>query len=468
MKKLFLSFVPLSVLVLTLLSACGATDAATADEPNRDARIEIEVAGMPAGQALLLGFYATQTFRIDSADVDANGRMVFTNPTGYDPGLYYVLFADQTNFQFLISEDQRFELRTDKGSISQSMRVEGSLENELLYDNLRYEEQYQQQFQTIAAQLANSPDDAALLAQRDALVRERRAHLEELFARAPDAFFTAYKRAGQNPDLRTELAQEAQVWHYRNEFFDNVDFSDERLLRTPVVFNKLKRYMTELTVQRADSLIASADALIRQVLDQPDYFQLFVNWIAVTYEPGKSSIMDPDAVYVHLVDNYFTYERATWADSAEVYAIQLRAEEMSNSLVGQQAPNITAPDPSGQPRTLYDLEAPYLVVFMYNPSCDHCREQAPVLNQLYRAQGSDQTFEVFAIALDTNPEEWQRFIDQFGKPFTNVFDPSNRAIYKQYYVDNTPEVYVLNRERKIIAKNINVNQIPTVIERDQN
>ena len=460
------------LLFYLLLSVCwlagtGCGSESDSDSVDRNARIEIQVDGAPAGQALLLGFYMSQTFRVDSAAVDASGRLVFDNPEGYDPGLFYVLFSDQSNFQFLIGEDQEFSLATEAGRITAAMQVEGSTENELLYENLRFEENYQPRFQAVASQLQQDPENPGLLAQRKALIEERIQHLQELFDRAPDSFFTAYKRAGQNPEVRTDLPQEAQVWHYRNAFFDNVDFSDPRLLHTPVVFNKLNRYMTELTLQQADSIIVAADALLQKVLDEPEYFQFFANWIAVTYEPGKSNIMDPDAVFVHLVDNYFTYERSTWADSAETYALQLRAEEMANSLVGQQAPNVTAPDPSGQPRTLYDLEAPYLVVFMYNPACDHCREQAPVLTQMYRAQGEPKTFDVYAIAIDTEPTEWKQFIQQFGMPFTNVYDPSNRAIYKQYYVDNTPEVYVLNPERKIIAKNINVKQLRTVIERDQ-
>ena len=48
----------------------------------------------------------------------------------------------------------------------------------------------------------------------------------------------------------------------------------------------------------------------------------------------------------------------------------------------------------------------------------------------------------------------------------NVHDPSNRSIYAKYYVDKTPEVYVLNPERTIIGKNLKVEQIQTIIDKD--
>ena len=47
-----------------------------------------------------------------------------------------------------------------------------------------------------------------------------------------------------------------------------------------------------------------------------------------------------------------------------------------------------------------------------------------------------------------------------------MFDPTNKAIYGKYFVDVTPEIYVLNPGRTIIAKNLKVHQIAEVIERD--
>jgi len=49
----------------------------------------------------------------------------------------------------------------------------------------------------------------------------------------------------------------------------------------------------------------------------------------------------------------------------------------------------------------------------------------------------------------------------------NVYDPTNKAIYAKYYVNVTPELYVLDPNRTIIAKNLKVDQVQTVIDRDR-
>jgi len=180
------------------------------------------------------------------------------------------------------------------------------------------------------------------------------------------------------------------------------------LLYTPVIANKLKRYINELTPQHPDSIISAASFLVNKSLTYPQYFQYFANW---------------------------------------------RAYEMAASIVGKKGPNVTAKNPQGELKSLYDLKAPYLIVYMYNPDCEHCQEQTPKLVEFYKEW--------------KNQQKWTDYIAKTGMTFTNVFDPTNKAIYATYYVDQTPELYVLNPDRIIIGKNLKVNQIETIINRDK-
>ncbi|MEL6925501.1 MAG: redoxin domain-containing protein, partial [Bacteroidota bacterium] len=354
-----------------------------------------------------------------------------------------------------------------------AQQVEGSIDNELLYKNLKFQQEQQALVNAVNNKMKAVADKESeayktLKAESDALADQRMAHLNEIFTEHPGTFFTTFKRSGQNPitrDIRQadgSVDGRAQVYYYRNEFWDNVNFDDERLLYTPVISNKLDRYMKKLTDQNADSLKVSADKLLGRVLDKPEYYKYIANWIAVNYEPGKVEIMDAEAVYVHMVQNYFTYDRAFWSDSAQVYALQLRANEMSQSLVGQKAPLITSTNQFGQSVSMADIQSKYIAVFMYNPTCDHCIEQTPQLVELYKKL-KPRGLEVFAIALDTEDAVWKDFIKKYKMDFINVWDPTNRSIYGKYYVDNTPEVYLLDEDRVLFAKNIKVNQIEEAI-----
>ncbi len=457
----------------------GATPRGVANNPNLESPdITIHIEGTPQGKAYLVGFYCETQFYVDSTQINGNGRLTFKRQQPYQPGLYLTLFPNQTSLQMMIDEDQTFTLTASANDLVNSMKVEGSLDNELLYQNLRFEANIQPRFQQVAQAIQQagpqSPEYSQLKQQQDALVEERKQHLENLFRQHPSSLFAKFKKAGQNPDIQDVRRPDGtvdaprQVFLYKQDFWKDVDFSDERLLYTPVIFNKLRRYMKELTSQNPDSIISAADHLIRQVPPQSDYYRFFTNWIAATNEPGKLPIMDAEAIYVHMVKNYFTEDKAFWLQPAQVQGLQMRADEMANSLIGQKGPNIKVPDTEGNVKALFDIQSPYIIVFMYNPDCDHCQEETPILRNFYNNDWKNKGIEIYAVAIDTEKDIWKKFIKDYQiEEWTNVFDPTNRSIYKTYFVDNTPELYVLNQDRVIIGKNLKPHQVPDVIKMDQ-
>ena len=465
------------ILIAFLGFSCNSDSANTTPEAAELPDIEIQVEGARQGNAYLLVMYADQQFRVDSTVVGPNGTVAFRRTKSYTPGFMFLALPENQYVQLLIDKDQTFKMKTSVVDIVGNMVVEGSIDNQLLYENLRYEREFQPRANAVKARLSGLPETdpeyAELKAQQEALAAERRAHLDKFFKDYPDSFFTKFKQAGQNPELQdvrnpdgtTDVA--GQLYLYRTQFWDNVDFSDERLLYTPVIYNKLKRYIKELTPQHPDSINYAASVLINKTPNYPEYFKFFTNWIALEYEPTKTTLMDAEAVFVYMVKNYFTKDLATWADTMEIYGLQRRAQEMASSLIGRKGPDVTANDNYGNPKSISDLKSPYVIVYLYNPTCDHCIEQTPKLVQWHQ-QWKSQGVEVYAIAVDTDDNQWQNFIaNNRMNGFTNVFDSTNRAIYGKYYVDNTPEIYVLNPDRTIIGKNLKVHQIAEIIDRDR-
>lgn len=429
--------------------------------------IKVTIPRVPLEGALLIGQFTEQQYRALEGTVEGQS-VVFRKDEPLRPGHYYAYFSDGTSVQLIADADQTMEISTTKEDPIVDARVTGNLDTELLYEALKFESGQRAEFSRISQAMSglgsDQPAYEALRKERSALVDAREKFQDELFARAPGSLFASFKRAGRNPnfkdirDANGRLDDVAQVQQFRAEFWESVDFSDERLLNTPVIFNKLKRFIKELTPQNATAIIEAADASIKPTLNYPEYFQFFANWITLQYEVGKTTVMDGAAIHVHMINNYFTRERAFWADSMTIYGLQQRASQMANSLVGQQGPNITVPGIDGQPKTLYDLKKPYIAVFMYNPECEHCIEETPQLVQAY--QGMKDELDVYAIALDTEDAKWKAFVQNNGmQAFTNVYDPTNRSIFKTYFVDNTPELYLLGPDRKILSKNIKVNQL---------
>ncbi len=445
------------------------------EESTPNVRIDITVAGLEPGTAKMIGILGDQNYIADTALVDASGTVHFVRETRYPEGFYYVLLPDRSNIQMIIDANQHFSLKTQKGNLIFGMEVSDSKENDLLYKNLKFQQPLDAQIKTTATQQKNrAVDDPAYITLQktvDSLVNLRRIHFQELADEYPKSLFTKFKLSGQNPELTFPktadggLDQSMQTFTFREQLWDNVDFSDPRLLRTPIIVNKINRYIKELVSQNPDSIIFATDRLLARVGDNKDYIRFIANFVPLTYRPGESALMDAEAVQVHMVKKYFTPEKAFWATPEELAALAKQASEMEASLIGKKGPDVQAKDLDGKMRSIYELTSPYIVVFMWNPECSHCKEETPQLIEFLN-EWKSKGVEVYGISVNTTDAEYRRKAKEYGMTWTNVFDPTNKAIYAKYYVDNTPEIYVLNPDRTIIGKNLKVQQIATIIERD--
>lgn len=421
-----------------------------------------------SGPVQIVGFYLDQNY-IQDTTVAKNGVITYQNPKGMPQGLYYFMLKTDQTIQVMVDDDQEFTMTVAMDDIFNTMKVEGSKENELMYSTFQYELKINPAIVAATEQLsgktASDPSYNTLVEKRLTLEKEKKEYLDNMLKENPNSLFANYKVSGQNPILRVDLPKEQQIYQYREDFWNNVNFSDRRLLRTPMIGTKLNRYFKELTIQNPDSINASADRLIEKSKNGKEYFMVFVNWVMTNFEPGKSTLMDAESVFAHMAKNHFTLDKAFWSDTTEVNFIQKRGMEMSASLVGLPGPNVISKDQNGKTQELLAKTADYLVVYLYNPDCDNCQKETPLLHDYYKKNKGK--VDVFAIAVDTDDTKWKEYIQKGNLSWTNVYDPTNKSIYAKYYVDHTPEMYLLNKERKIIGKNLKTFQIDTMIEKDK-
>jgi thiol-disulfide isomerase/thioredoxin len=421
-----------------------------------------------SGPVNIVAFYLDQNY-VQDTTVARNGVIQYKNANGLPQGLYYFMLKTDQTIQVMLDEDQTFEMKVSMNDIFNTMQVTGSKENELMYETILYEQTINPQIIGITEQLKDKteghPEYQTLVQKKLGLESQKRAHLEKLLKDNPGSLFANFKYSGQNPLLRTDLPKEKQVFQYRDDFWKDVNFADRRLLRTPMIGTKMTRYFKELTIQHPDSIMASAHKLISLCKNNKEYLMVFVNWVMTAYEPGKSSLMDAESIFSQMARSYFTQELAFWSDTTEIAFIQKRATEMSASLVGKDGPNVISTDPSGKTQELLAKKADYIVVYLYNPECDNCQKETPLLHQYY-LQNKGKV-DVFAIAVDTDDTKWRDYIKKNNLTWNNVYDPTNRSIYGKYFVDHTPEIYLLNKQRKIIAKNLKTFQIQTMIDKDK-
>ncbi|MBL0081978.1 MAG: hypothetical protein IPP37_05900 [Saprospiraceae bacterium] len=92
-----------------------------------------------SGFARIIGFYSDQNYLLDSTAV-SNGKLEYINPKGLAQGIYYIMITGRKEFvQIIMGEDQEYEMELALADPLSTMKITGSQENELFYENMRYE-----------------------------------------------------------------------------------------------------------------------------------------------------------------------------------------------------------------------------------------------------------------------------------------------------------------------------------------
>jgi peroxiredoxin len=134
---------------------------------------------------------------------------------------------------------------------------------------------------------------------------------------------------------------------------------------------------------------------------------------------------------------------------------------MKPLLIGEKAPNMVMMDTNNQLISMYNVDAKFLLVLFWDPDCGHCEMEIPKLKEFYDQYKTQYGLEIFAICSDSTMSKMKNAIKKKDMHWINVNGPRTlTGNYKeQYDIISTPVIYLLNRKKEIIAKQLKTEQI---------
>ncbi|WP_080055062.1 TlpA family protein disulfide reductase [Spirosoma aerolatum] len=468
---------PLLTALLGLFLLPVAWAQSTTDTPTNGFKITGHIKGLKDTTCILAHYFgATQYIPKDTARVDAAGNMTFEGKKSLPQGLYMVVVPTKNPYiQFLITADQEFSFDTDTAGVAKNMKIAGSKENELFYGYQQKMGQLSEEAQVLNLQkkIKNDAVSVALLNKQMGDLQKQAADYRTQFLKDNTGTFAVKLfNATAEPDVPTAPkaanGRPDSTWvfnYFKRHFWDNFDFADERFVRTPFLQQKIERYIKELTVQVPDSLIKEADFLVNKAIAGKNTEVKYYTIYYITKEYEQPKVMGTDGLFVHMFEKYYATGIMTVSDSSTLKSIGERVATLKPNLVGKTLVPPVMSDTLRRPVNFSALRSDYTVVFFYSPTCGHCRESAPKVQKLadtYKGKGVD----VVAIAIDQSPEDWKKFIKEFklGNAI-NGYDFTYRTDYRhQYDVWTTPTIYILDKNKKIIARKLPVEQMEDFIQ----
>jgi peroxiredoxin len=434
-----------------------------------------------AGQEVFLAqYYLGSIYAKDTVRLDPSGQGRFEADTLLPQGLYKIYMDENNHFDFLLGQDQQFLIENESFG-SESLRVVNSEESKAFVEYTSFLKNLQQKNVEIRKQMesAGGAEKQIFLDELDELTSRLYAYWDDLKRQFPGSFLAKFVKANHVPALDVSslpeevqkndtLLMNARFYFQQNHYWDNFDYTDERFLYTPFFKTKLETWFTKVLYQNYDSVKNHVFQFIEEVKPSPRIFQFATSFFLNS--SINSNIMGMDALFVDIARKYYLSGEAFWASDESLEKIRENVLFAENNLIGKTAPDLTLESFDGEYVNLHQIEAKFTLVVIYEPECSHCRTFVPALyNDVYQPF-KNKGLEVFAIYTMDDKEDWSDFLTKHHLfDWINVWDEHHVSQFKILYDGRkTPGIYVLDENKKIVAKKIGVEQVKNVMELELN
>ena len=479
-QRAFLSFLSI-VLLSSALNAQGYG-------------IDVQFKGL-SGDTLILGeYFTTRMIPKDTIVLEKNGQGRFQGEQAFGGGLYLIYIDPARYFDLLLGDDQHLSIQADPSNLINGVDFEGSPDNQVFNEYKSYLQEKRAELEKLNSQLSNasSPaDSSGILDRQGALNKEMEAYMDRIEREYPELFVSDFIAATREPvppesllngDLRHD--DSIRFFYYREHYFDRFDPFDIRLLHTPLYEGKIMNYLTRAVSQHPDSLIAAVDHLLQGSKQNEELYRYML--ITLFNYFAESKYIGMDAVYFHIAESYYLPD-ASWSSADFLDKLRENLEASKPTLIGQKAPNLILRkvpeehfamaeqdtaikrDPHiGQDFFMYDIDASYTILYFWEADCGHCQKATPVLHEVYNRL-KDKGLEVISVHVINSIEGKEKWVDFVNENqllgWINCWSPYSNEFRKLYNLQSYPQLFVLDKDKNIIAKRVTPEQAEQIIRR---
>jgi thiol-disulfide isomerase/thioredoxin len=448
---------------------------------------EIKVSFKPFKQQYVyLGHYfgAKQYPIIDSVLLDDKSEGVFKGNKKLGRGIYLLGYPNKSGFyELLMDFDQKFTIRIDTTSSITGIYYENSEYNNEFTAYQKFMGEKGLMISNLKGRLASAlyKNDSVLL--QNEIIKtdsEITKYRDSLIKKNPKGILSRLLKGMEEPVLQPPYSNPknkadslAAYYYYKNHFWDGVDFWDDLFARTTFFEGKLDKYFEQIVAPSADSVIKEMDYMLSFASISPDMTRFLLAKFINRYYNQK--YMWEDAVFVHLYEKYLANADYPWMNANGKKMVTDRAYSLMANILGTPAADIELPDSTGKKISLYGVNAPFTIVCFWDATCGHCKETLPKIDSMYKAKWKAAGIKIFSVSKETsgNIKDWKSYIREEKLNWINVFysrvEEHTRITakipgYSQLYdVQTFPTLYLLDKDKRIIAKKLGYEQMDDII-----
>ena len=400
------------------------------------------------GQVYLAAYHGDRFTAVDSIQT-TSGDFHFLFGEDSEPGLYRVIFSDNRFFEFIFNREN-VEVYVASGERGPVPYFDNTLENKIYGEFMEFELNYEAQVMIAYGQLP-APE---AVKNYDSLQLERNRYMDSLTTLHPDLYAIRMMNAFRSPTIPGAKTHKQRMDTLKSCFFNHASIDDPLLLNAPVYTFKMIDYLSlfkvdTLTVDQQEiQFCLAVDGIMAKVSDDPQLRSFVTDFLLEGFES-----LGMERVQLHIAENHL--DENCESDVAKI--VLSRMEGYRAMTTGATAPDF---------KQLSLLDKPYVLVIFWSSTCEHCQDMLPQLNSWYQSQNK-LDLEVVAISLDESKLDFERFTETLKPQWIHSHDPLGweGKVPVGYSIYATPSLFLLDRERTIIAKPTSYRQFLQAVEK---
>lgn len=438
-------------------------------------KISIQLEGLQDSLIFLANYNGDKQFIVDTAYLKKGSTYVFADKKPLLPGIYFLTTSGKVKlFDFVIDKSMEFTISGIKDKIPASLGVRNSPENKVFFEYVNFLAGKQKEQARLLQLKKKHPSGSDSLriteTQVNGLNEEVKKYIADLIEAHQGSFVSAFLTSMKEPEIPPapvladgKTDSTFSYRYYKAHFWDNINLNDDRLVRTPLLHTKVEQYLTRLTPPQPDSVIKAVDYLFNLAGDNIESFKYLMWYLTVKFE--SSEIMGYDAIFVHLVNKYYSDPKMSWMNKTVKENLEKRAAVLQTILIGKPAPEMILYDTLQRPVSLYKVNAEYTLVYFWDPDCSHCKKETPLLKDFYTKNKDLLNLEVYAVCMDTSWKDMKNYIIKNQTSWINVngFYSITQDFRDIYDVHSSPVMYLLDKNKMIVAKRVLTEQMSSIL-----
>ncbi len=426
--------------------------------------IKIKLKGCKEKKLLLANYYGN-SFQIVDTAVVLNEVATFQGNRSLTKGVYTIANMKKSKyFDFIIDNEFDVHISTNLQSVIDSAQVLKSDENKEFFDFMKLNSK----LFYLNKKINNSKNDQSRIQELKDYKNEVEIKVNlfknKVMKEKPSSLLAVIFNVMKDPPSLPKSENQMKRYRYfKSNYWNTIDLSDERILKTPVFHKKFDTYFDKVIYQHTDTLIKEVD-LFLQKQHFNDEVKKYLAWnLLVKYEYPK--IMGQDKIFVHVFNNYYKKNLIPNISQSVYTYIEERANTLESLLIGAVAPEMVLLDTLG---VYIDIKKAskkqYSVLFFWDFDCKLCQKEIKSLNKLFYDKREE--LDIIAVCTVNELKKWKKASAEYNREWIHVNGTrSAKGDYHDLYdIHTTPTIYLLDKNKRIIAKRLAASQLEEFIK----